>query len=401
MINLNYIDDYYQKYKNLCETGLYSKYFAYKNIDTLYYSILDENDKTGSYWNDSNKKQYQSKLIECLTSFIEIDKLEEYCQFGCYADIFIKEYLNKNIKNQLIIDNKLYLELLSLYNEANLKTTPVKYGYEYIINDLSGLFILKLVSQKGKDQIKKITNSFINDVLECEVCNKKYKAIKFPKWLFYRVNGNIGVCYSCSQPIFSREQVLDSIRNIIQIVGFIPNSGFQNFPDNSFSIRVNNDNWISVYKEILNLSPNFSGIDYIKNEFGSWFQALVYAGVLDKGQIITKRGIKCLSKSGNICNSISEQYIDNLFFENNFKYQKEPHYPIDIEFNPKGLMKADWKIGNVYVEYFGLKGEINYDIKMAKKMRLCKKMNIELIAIFPDDLKNMSKILNNIKSISF
>ena len=62
-------------------------------------------------------------------------------------------------------------------------------------------------------------------------------------------------------------------------------------------------------------------------------------------------------------------------------------------------MRADWKIGNIYVEYFGLKGEITYDIKTAKKFQLCKKMNIELIAIFPDDLKDMSKILNNIKSI--
>ena len=185
MINLEYIEDYYDKYKSISDNGLYSKYFAYRNIDTLYYSLLDNQDKSGTYWNDRDKMNYQKILIETLSCFFELNKIEDYCQYGCYADIFIKEYLNKVVKQQLIKNKEIYKKLLFSFNEANRKNIPEKYGYDYLIDDLAGLVILNLLSLNRKEQIKNVTSSYINDELECEVCKKKYKVIKFPKWLFY------------------------------------------------------------------------------------------------------------------------------------------------------------------------------------------------------------------------
>jgi hypothetical protein len=47
-----------------------------------------------------------------------------------------------------------------------------------------------------------------------------------------------------------------------------------------------------------------------------------------------------------------------------------------------------------YIEYFGLKGEINYDIKTSNKIKLCTEMGLELIPIYPDDLSSLDKVFS-------
>jgi hypothetical protein len=47
-----------------------------------------------------------------------------------------------------------------------------------------------------------------------------------------------------------------------------------------------------------------------------------------------------------------------------------------------------------FIEYFGLKGEINYDIKTSNKIKLCAEIGLDLIPIYPDDLSNLDKIFS-------
>jgi hypothetical protein len=108
----------------------------------------------------------------------------------------------------------------------------------------------------------------------------------------------------------------------------------------------------------------------------------------------TARGYKCIAKSGNVCNSLDEQFIDNYLFSLGLKPLKEPKYPFHSVYNPRTLLRADWLLEGKYIEYFGLKGEINYDIKTSNKIKLCTEMGLELIPIYPDDLSSLDKVFS-------
>jgi hypothetical protein len=94
-------------------------------------------------------------------------------------------------------------------------------------------------------------------------------------------------------------------------------------------------------------------------------------------------GTYCFAEDGHKLHSLEEKEIDDFLYENNITHEVEPKIP----FSKK---KADWKIGDLFVEYFGLrdvggnKGK-DYREKIKFKINHCKKYNIPLLSIFPDD----------------
>jgi hypothetical protein len=49
-------------------------------------------------------------------------------------------------------------------------------------------------------------------------------------------------------------------------------------------------------------------------------------------------------------------------------------------------------VNDVFIEYFGLKGNPECDAKTKLKQRLCRKHGIRLISICPEDLISMKKL---------
>jgi hypothetical protein len=147
-------------------------------------------------------------------------------------------------------------------------------------------------------------------------------------------------------------------------------------------------------------SPNS---DYYKNKYGDFRAALIKANLVPESTINSKYGIMCISKDGHFCRSMAEQRIDNWLFKNNIIHEMEPYYPKHEEFNKSGRMRADWKIGNMFVEYFGLPDDKKYAERMQKKRSLANVLNINLIELFYTDLfdldKSMRLKLKNIISL--
>ena len=60
--------------------------------------------------------------------------------------------------------------------------------------------------------------------------------------------------------------------------------------------------------------------------------------------------------------------------------------------------KTDFKIGNHWLEFFGLDGQLKrYDELKEEKLKLIKKLNLKLVKIFPKDLfpkNHLDKVLN-------
>jgi len=95
---------------------------------------------------------------------------------------------------------------------------------------------------------------------------------------------------------------------------------------------------------------------------------------------------------GHIVKSISEQVIDDWLCDNGIFHG----YEIPLDIGEEKPLKPDFYLKNylgegkdVYIEYFGLKGQPKYDETTAFKMRHYKRLGITLICLYPRESKNL------------
>ena len=97
-------------------------------------------------------------------------------------------------------------------------------------------------------------------------------------------------------------------------------------------------------------------------------------------------------EDGHIVKSISEQVIDDWLCEQGIFHAYET--PLDIgeekPLKPDFCLKNYLGKGNdVYIEFFGLKGQPKYDEQTAYKMKHYIKKKITLVCLYPSDSKNL------------
>lgn len=111
--------------------------------------------------------------------------------------------------------------------------------------------------------------------------------------------------------------------------------------------------------------------------FGNWNNAVEAAGFKPNPILFADR---CIAKDGHICDSLAEKLIDDYLFDKNIQHERCVSYP-------ESNCTADFKIGSIFVEYFGLVGEHKrYDELRKIKQQLAKKYKLDLIEIYPKDL---------------
>jgi hypothetical protein len=115
--------------------------------------------------------------------------------------------------------------------------------------------------------------------------------------------------------------------------------------------------------------------------FGTWNKAMVACNLKPNSSKYQKIRLKCLD--GHISDSISEKIIDDWFYKNNIKHEKNKKYP-------NSNMNCDFYFidYDLWVEYFGLfGGDIEeYDKTIIEKEKMAVDNNLKLVKIFPDDL---------------
>ena len=96
---------------------------------------------------------------------------------------------------------------------------------------------------------------------------------------------------------------------------------------------------------------------------------------------------------GHIVKSTIEQAIDNWLFERGIKHCYETPLPIGSEktIRPDFCLKDFFGINrDLYIEYFGMKGDADYDQKTEYKMKIYKKNKISVLCLYPNrDSKNI------------
>ncbi len=117
--------------------------------------------------------------------------------------------------------------------------------------------------------------------------------------------------------------------------------------------------------------------------FGTWNKSVLAAG-LEPNPV--KFANKFMAKDGHRCDSLSEKIIDDWLFTKKIFHLRNARYL-------NTLFTADFKVNDIFIEFFGLAGALKtYDKLMMKKLKIIKKNNLRLIKIFPKDLFPKSKL---------
>ena len=190
--------------------------------------------------------------------------------------------------------------------------------------------------------------------------------VKYPKR-----PGVVKICAYCGQEFISRKkfcsrmckdkgQVINREKLIKKINDFVKKSGR------------------------IPLKREFPNDHAVRARFGTWNNAIKEAGFNPNPVMFAK---KFISKDGHKCDSLTERIIDDWFYSRKTKHERSYPYPGD-----HGL-SVDFKIGDYWVEFFGLSGEHKrYDQLKRKKIRLARKLGLNLVKIYPKDLFPKSKL---------
>ena len=158
---------------------------------------------------------------------------------------------------------------------------------------------------------------------------------------------------------------LHHLRSLLDYIGFIPGKNtsvyeiYRNLPREKF---------LGFAKLAENV---FYPIRYAQ-VYGDWFKAVVASGYLgEKGLLKTRYGYRVIAKDGCVCNSLAERIVDDWLYNNHIYHEKEPRYPRVVRELAGANFRADWKVGDIYIEYFGLQTEKSYALKTSAKILLC------------------------------
>lgn len=85
-------------------------------------------------------------------------------------------------------------------------------------------------------------------------------------------------------------------------------------------------------------------------------------------------------KDGHKVRSVEEQAIDDWLTDQGILHEVEPKL--------KG-MRPDWRVGEWYVEYWGMAGQQGYEARREEKLALYRERGLRLIELFPEDLARL------------
>jgi len=224
---------------------------------------------------------------------------------------------------------------------------------------------------------------------KCLLCGERFLETSLAYYYVERLGiASLDFCAPCLQDIVfqgtgdnsaSEENICEYLRDLAGVLGRVPTQNFgegkTDFLDMDTPLRVN----------VLRLLQTKPTIQRVKAVYGSWLNALIQAHVLEDGARRTSRGIQTIARDGHLCLSLGEKTIDDFLYAHGIIHEKEPRYP-------EGNYRADFRVGDVFVEYFGLVGDPDYDAKIIEKTRICKKHKIALVALYPKDLVSQQKL---------
>lgn len=231
---------------------------------------------------------------------------------------------------------------------------------------------------------------------QCPLCEQYFTEDSLPHPLVKRLGvERLDFCAPCLKEcvlqgsgnnLSGKEEILEFIKRLTGILEKIPPQGFGEGMDDLIDLAHNEQ------VELLRLLKHKPSTKRVRVVFGSWLKALIEAGVLVDGTRETTRGTQTLALDGHVCLSLGEKTIDDYLYMRGIAHEKEPKYP-------GSNFRADFLVGGVFIEYFGLAGESSYDAKIEEKKRIAAAHGIKLIGLYPSDLVTTTRLESRLSAL--
>jgi hypothetical protein len=225
--------------------------------------------------------------------------------------------------------------------------------------------------------------------VKCPLCGHIfYQAKLWRNWLSREQAVVCPVCFEAATwktpESLGAEAVLDYLRCLAEVIREVPQSDFGQDPADYVGLSP------AQVVEVVRLRKHRPTLAAVKEFFGSWFAALVAAGVLASGAQQMARGVRCMAEDGHVCLSLGEKTICDILHRHGIKHEREAVYPGPVAF------RADWAIGDTLIEYFGLAGDPDYDARIKAKKAVAKEHGLTLVTLYPKDVADRARLLKKL-----
>jgi len=373
----NDIDDFLYKYTK--EEMINRLKLYYKETGEIpTYNTIKNKEYMPSY------HTYLNKFGDFKTALIEADlykyvKNKKNLEKRYYTD----EVLLNLLKNYIEINNIIpsTREIDSDFNMPCFRTYEDRFGSYFTVLDKIGYldqYIIDNPALKNWSNEEMLNNIYVLYLelgrrpvyVDVDICKyTPYSHIYFNRFGNLRNALNLAnVPYQKRKSEMSDEEIIEYWYNLKDELGRIP-----------------------TIKDLKNDDLHLVDMFYIKDYYRPWNTYTDFLIAIDEFKNLnntkyriyfTKNGVKCLSY---------DEYIITSWLENNnICFQKEIYYK-DILPNENTNRRIDWIIFNNnkihYIEYFGMMNNEKYKQRALKKIEDFKKNNMELIEIYPGDMK--------------
>jgi hypothetical protein len=155
--------------------------------------------------------------------------------------------------------------------------------------------------------------------------------------------------------------------------------------------------------EELNFAMKVSSLlpwkDTVSDLFGSWAHLLESSGLLSARQR-GRGGHQSIASDGHHCLSLGERAICEFLTKNGIVHDKEPMYPHHEVLNPNGLIRGDFLVNGMIIEFAGMMSNSEYAERMAAKQKLAKAFKIGWMKLEASSLNDLEAMLEKIQSKS-
>jgi hypothetical protein len=198
---------------------------------------------------------------------------------------------------------------------------------------------------------------------------------------------------------FSKEQqksnYIEGVRIYTDYFGFIPNvKNKKRTVLTQFFLSGIDADELSFAVKVSSLLPWH---ETAKKLFGSWAHLLEGADLLSNRQR-GRGGHQSISTDGHLCLSLGERAICEYLTKNGCAHEKEPMYPFHEVLNPNNLLRGDFLVNGVIIEFAGMMSNPNYASRMKTKQTLAKTMKLKWLKLEASSLNDLNLMLEEIKS---
>jgi hypothetical protein len=181
---------------------------------------------------------------------------------------------------------------------------------------------------------------------------------------------------------FTRNQIknncLAGVKFFESVFGFVPSSNLdrRGMLEDLLDIRKLSNS----HKAFLFALATLPRRETVKKVFDSWVHLLAEAELLESNRT-PQGGYRSIASDGHLCLSTGERLVCEFLTKSQIKHTKEPVYPRDKTLNPRGLLRADFKVADTLIEFAGRMSKADYLSNIERKRKLARKFKIKLIIL--------------------